>query len=263
VHSAFYNAADDFEQHFSDALLNQSPVLPPGLTTWNGSDPTQRFAVYRNNVMSSLIEALADNFPVVRNQVGSDFFSAMAADYIRHTPPVSPVLAFYGENMPAFLENFPPLRHYPWLGDLARLERQFILSWHAPEPDVAFSPDQIQSDDTTDLYAHLNPSLQLIHSPWAINSLWQCEREDERFQENISSPEYIMLYRPFLEVQIMALSAGEFAFIHALYQGLPLGKAIAIAEVNQPQLDLVSVLHLLAEQRILIALKKHPMEHHS
>lgn len=55
------------------ALLE--PHSPPvGLTVWNGSDPAVRFAVYRNNIMASLTEALAENCPVLQRQVGDEFF---------------------------------------------------------------------------------------------------------------------------------------------------------------------------------------------
>ena len=63
---------------FADALLDPARPCPPGLRTWNGSDPARRLAVYRNNVVSSLIDALADTFPVVQRLVGTEFFRAMA-----------------------------------------------------------------------------------------------------------------------------------------------------------------------------------------
>jgi len=42
------------QQDFVDALFATDNACPDGLTTWNGSDPGRRFAVYRNNVMVSL-----------------------------------------------------------------------------------------------------------------------------------------------------------------------------------------------------------------
>ena len=48
---------------FAQALLDPDLPCPSGLCTWNGSDPARRFAVYRNNVVVSLIDALADIVP--------------------------------------------------------------------------------------------------------------------------------------------------------------------------------------------------------
>lgn len=50
------------QQAIAAALLDPAQPCPPGLTTWNGSDPAHRFAVYRNNVIVSLVDALADTF---------------------------------------------------------------------------------------------------------------------------------------------------------------------------------------------------------
>ena len=77
---------------FAAALLDPAAPCPPGLVTWNGSDAAQRFGVYRNNVTVSLIEALADTFPVVQQLVGQAFFHAMAGEFVRRSPPVSPIL---------------------------------------------------------------------------------------------------------------------------------------------------------------------------
>jgi hypothetical protein len=35
---------------FANALRDRLAPCPAGLTTWNGSDPAARLAVYRNNV---------------------------------------------------------------------------------------------------------------------------------------------------------------------------------------------------------------------
>ncbi|HKM16205.1 MAG TPA: DNA-binding domain-containing protein [Marinospirillum sp.] len=63
MHKSFYNA-----------LLNTDSVLPKGLVSWNKTNCERRFAVYRNNVVVSLIDALAVNFPVVQHLVGEVFF---------------------------------------------------------------------------------------------------------------------------------------------------------------------------------------------
>lgn len=90
---------------FAMALLDPALPYPAGLKTWNGSDPSVRYAVYRNNVANSLIDALADTFPVVEQLVGTDFFRAMAHCYVRQSPPVSRLLVRYGENFPNFVAS--------------------------------------------------------------------------------------------------------------------------------------------------------------
>ena len=51
---------------FAGAILPAQASTPASLKAWNGSDPAPRFAVHRNNVITSLVGALADGFPVTR-----------------------------------------------------------------------------------------------------------------------------------------------------------------------------------------------------
>ncbi len=71
---------------FAEALLDPAAPCPPGLTSWNGSDPAQRFAIYRNNVIVGLIDALADTYPVTEELVGEAFFRAMAREHTGGSP---------------------------------------------------------------------------------------------------------------------------------------------------------------------------------
>ena len=61
------------QRHWAAALLDAQPSTPAGLATWNGSDPGRRFAVYRNNVMVSLVDALAQTFAVTQALVRNNF----------------------------------------------------------------------------------------------------------------------------------------------------------------------------------------------
>lgn len=69
------------------ALLSPGSPAPAGLSTWNGSDPAQRFAVYRNNVLVVLRDALADTFPALRDHLGHSTFADLALDYVCQYPP--------------------------------------------------------------------------------------------------------------------------------------------------------------------------------
>ncbi len=69
------------ETAFARSLTAGSMALPDGIRAWNGSEPSKRFSVYRNNVRGALVEALAVRYPVVQRLVGKDFFRVMARDY--------------------------------------------------------------------------------------------------------------------------------------------------------------------------------------
>ena len=58
---------------FAAALLDPGLPPPEGLITWNGSDPVRRFAVYRNNVIVSLVDALVRYAHGYADQVEADY----------------------------------------------------------------------------------------------------------------------------------------------------------------------------------------------
>jgi len=123
----------DTQRDFVRALFDPSAAAPIGLRTWNGSDPGVRYDVYRNNVVHSLVAALADTFAVVQELVGTEFFATMARQYCAEQPPQSPVLAHYGDGFADWVAGFEPAASVPYLADMARLERARVRAFHAAD----------------------------------------------------------------------------------------------------------------------------------
>ncbi|MGB5062201.1 MAG: DNA-binding domain-containing protein, partial [Candidatus Competibacter sp.] len=82
----------------------------------------RRLAVYRNNVRHSLLSMLDATFPVIRELIGADCFTAATLMFVVQRPPRAPALYAYGGELPDFLADFAPLAELPWLADVARLE---------------------------------------------------------------------------------------------------------------------------------------------
>ncbi|MGW1442391.1 HvfC/BufC N-terminal domain-containing protein [Serratia rhizosphaerae] len=232
------------------ALLDGNGAVPQGLTTWNGSDPARRFAVYRNNVMASLISALAENCPVLVQLVGDGFFRAMAAEFIRRHPPTSPVLADYGTALPAWLAGFPPLADWPWLADLAQLELLCIESLHAADamPDNAGQPTL-----SADSVLRLHPSLRLFGSPFAVFSLWAAHQQDQAPAElDPCRAEQVLLFRHQDDVRLIAIGAAELRFLHALRTRKSLAQALTAALAEDTAFAVQPVLQRLHHYGLIL-----------
>lgn len=235
---------------FAAALLDPDAPCPAGLTAWNGSDPVRRFAVYRNNVVSSLIDALADTFPVVQELVGEAFFRAMAGVFVRQTPPQSVQLVHYGAGFPAFIEQFDPASSVPYLADVARLEFLRIRAFHAADVDPV-SPEQIAQaladpERLPALRVTCHPSLGVLDSRYAVASLWAAHQGvGDVAQVNPFLPESALIVRTGLEVHVVALPPGSDRLVTGFVDGLPLGEAAALALAAHPEFDLTIHLALL------------------
>lgn len=227
---------------FHAALLDPDSPAPPGLTDPEGRPAGRRFDVYRNNVTVSLTEALRQSFPVVRKLVGEEFFTAMAREHARRFPPHSPLLMFYGKDMPDFLAAFAPVSHLGYLPDVARLELALRQSYHA-EDAVPLSADALQALPSGDFLAtrlRLAPALRLIRSDWPILAIWRANTEGAA-PPGARVAEDVLILRPEFDPAPHLLSRGGAEFVAALLRD----ETVAAALDKAPDLDLTAILTLL------------------
>jgi hypothetical protein len=244
---------------FAAALLDPARPCPPGLRAWNGSDPTARLAVYRNNVISSLIDALADTFPVVQQLVGEAFFRAMAGVFARQSPPRSSILAHYGEGFAEFIEQFEPAQSVPYLADMAHLERARVHAFHAcdaePVTSEALALALASGERVGELRLGCHPSVSVVQSAFAVASLWAAHQtEGDLGAIDVGRAEAALVLRHNLDVHLLRLPPGAAAFVAAIQRGLGLGKAANAAEEVTAAFDLSATLALLLGQGALTSI---------
>lgn len=225
------------EEHWAAALLDPHAPTPPDLTSWNGSDPGQRFAVYRNNVVVSLVESLAQTFPVVCELVGEDFFRAMSREFVFARPPSSTLLARYGEGFAEFVDSFPPAASVPYLADMARLEMHCLSALHAADAEP-LAPQALEAELRNPerlpaLRLRLHPSLRSLRSDFAVFSLWDAHRSERDIaQVDPGIAECGWILRSGLEVRLLTLCAGDCDFVESLAIGGTFGEAAEAASVD-------------------------------
>ena len=241
---------------FAAALLNPDLPSPGGLSTWNGSDPATRFAVYRNNVTVSLIDALADTFPVVQALVGEEFFRAMAQVFMQANPPRSRLMAFYGHDFADFVSAFPPVASVPYLADVARLEMARVLAYHAADVDP-LQPETLQAaltdpEQLLSLRLVLHPSVQVIASPFAVFSLWAAHQGALCISTvDPEQAQAALVFRNGLDVDTLELVASSAAFVNALRTGQTLMDATDAASRVDSEFDLSHALALLLRWQLI------------
>ncbi len=225
----------ELQADFARRILHPEAGIPPSLARpKQTANNHQRFGVYRNNVIASLIEAMGDNFPVTKRLVGDDFFSAIARIWVISTPPKYPMIFRYGEGFAGFLDAFEPVQTLPYLGDIARLEQARREAHYAPDTAVlSISKLQdIAEDDLSGLILHLHPGAAIIQSTYPIQTMWEYN-SGEKSQKELDLQgilgENVFIVRPHLDVHHHCVSTAEATFISALLQGMPFGEAANLA----------------------------------
>lgn len=236
--------ANESLQQFADALLQPGGPVPDGVINPDGVPATKRFDVYRNNVIVSLIEALASRYPVVQKLVGEAFFQAMAREFVTAHPPASPVMLGYGQDFPQFLEEFPPAASLPYLSGVARIENARRTAYHAA--DVApLDPavlESVPSEQFESIKFQTHPSLSLIQSEFAIRSIWQANSQGTDLDVPVDTAESVLICRPLMDVEVRGLPDGAYAFLTEVEKGLSLGEAVQAGMLASPVFDLATTL---------------------
>jgi hypothetical protein len=244
---------------FAAALLDPARALPAGL---QGRDAQRRFAVHRNNVAASLVDALASGFPVLRALLGDDCFRAVALAYVRAHPPRSPLVWRHGATLPAFLSGRASTARLAYLPDIARLEFRRMQAFHAsdapPLPAAEFAALAMDADALASCRARLHPACRWMRSRHAVHAIWRAHQGDDGGDglEHIDPDraEDVLVLRPAFDVDTRLAPPGGVTLLQALQQGRAIGDAIAVA-LDEPDAALDDLLSLLIAPGVLAALE--------
>lgn len=225
------------EAAIAAALLDPERPVPQPIAPAHRS----RFAVYRNNVLASLIEALAARFPAVRKTVGAEFFAELARIFISRHPPALPIITFYGDHFADFIDAFPGCADLPYLGDLARLEASRIRAYHSADmaPLGAATLASLKPKTLAGLRLALHPAVAIIASPYPIVTIWAMNMGDTPLAPIEDwRGEDALVARPALDVEVRHLPPGGVVFLTRLAQSECLTQATTAALEVAPEFDL-------------------------
>lgn len=249
------NAAQhEFQRSFSVAVFDPTAPLPFAVRDGGRQRAQSGFAVYRNNAIAGLVNVIVQRFPVVHRIAGADSFQAVAHRYVVTEPPRSPILLHYGETFPRFVRGLGTEATLEYLADVAELEWARGRAYHAADADpvtrdafAALGPDQLDG-----VRILLHPSVALVKSRFPIVTIWESNLADDA-DGMISRwcPEFALVARPFLDVEVWRLSRGGHAFVGALTGLMPLPAAVEVAMAADPEFELSANLAMLIETNIV------------
>lgn len=231
------------EHEFADRLL--AKVAPP---------LSRRFSVYRNNLFVSLVDALIARYPAVPAAVGAEFFLAMARDYAADHLPDSPVMMHYGDHFPDHLERFAPLADYPWIAEVARIERAITQIYHAADSHELTPHDlaAIQDPDVSAVTFQLIDALTMVNAHCPVVTLWKMNTGlIEPHNIDGLPPEFALIYRVDFTVKVKSLTASEAAFVNGLREGVAVGAAFESIIARDENFDLAPILNILIGEKLI------------
>jgi len=234
------------QKAFHTALRDPLAPIPEGLIDDANSPAGRRFDVYRNNVTTSLMDALADGFPVIKKLLGETNFRNLAREYQAAHPPRSPLMTHFGAEFPAFMRGHQGLSTLPYLGDVADLELALRHSYHAADSqpiDVGIFA-ALDEAALLSLTFEFAPSMRFIHSDWPVFGIWQFNTV-ENAPKPVAVSQSVLIVRQEFDPQPWEITNADVALLKSLANGETLETALAAAQSVDNTHDFGAILQKL------------------
>jgi hypothetical protein len=149
----------------------------------------ERVEVYANGYFYRLLDVLKEDFPATLAVVGADNFHNLVTGYLIDYPPTEPSVYHAGRNLATYLIAHPLCGRWPFLADLARLERATLESFHAADAP-ALEPGALRALAPTQwpaLALRAHPATRLVDCAWRVDEVFRAV-EDGGGAPTITAP---------------------------------------------------------------------------
>jgi hypothetical protein len=237
---------------FAKALFDVR-AAPDGFA---GEGVRERLGLYRGNLSATWDKALSNAYPVLRQLVGEEFFTALARAYGMAHPSDNPDLNRFGAQLAQFLTGFPHVADLPYLPDMARLEWLLHRAHYAPDaPHVdaatlaALTPEQFEAARFA-----LHPACALFASQWAVAPLWLAHQPegDTDFPRQMDVPSKALIARPAFAVEVNPLDDAAHAALAGIAARRSVGEALDAAFAVSGDFDMNASLALWLRCGVLL-----------
>jgi hypothetical protein len=187
-----------------------------------------RLDVYANAYFYRLLESLAADFVTVHRILGEERFHDLVAHYLMRYPSNSPNIGDLGETFPGYIKESPHSKSFPFLYELAMLERaimECLFTNHLPPLDVRSFQTKSEEEWAAARFV-LDPAIRLMSVQWPVDQLWKSREQSDplelpAFRE--SSPKHLLVYRDDSWVSVTVMDVHPWKALHMLRSGMSLG----------------------------------------
>lgn len=218
---------------FSDINATNASELTGGavrLSHAGSQEPEEGLKVYQGGYGTRVYEALKEVYIAVEHIVGNDYFMRLALEFAKAYPSTQFNLGQVGMCFDYFLKQHSVSGKLPFVSDLATLEWQVNLAFHAYSEkrlEIAdlqvFPPDQFGR-----LSFGFQQWVSVITSQWPILDVWKVRTTPikEINLQIADNPQRVLVYREELLVICEPLQISQYIVLKSLLEGVPLEEAL-------------------------------------
>lgn len=181
----------------------------------------QRVEIYASAYFYRLLDCLEEDFPATAAVAGNPAFEDIARAYLARHPPTEPSIFYAGRYLGNFLANHHLLERWPFLAELARLERTLIEVFHDPDAPAlsASQVHEIAPADWPTLSLRTHPALRMLDCEWRVNDVLRAVENGSQWREPELGPVLLLVWRQSAQVYYRELEAPERAALEAASKG--------------------------------------------
>jgi hypothetical protein len=251
----------DLQQRTRDAVVSgNTTLLAPVLV--GGEAPARRLAIHARHYSASLVSALMRRFPATGWLLGTPLIEEAARHFVRKYPPSAPCVAEYGEGFAHFLATWPGAERVAYLREFADLD------WHLGRLAVSVDRPAIMRSDCAamapselaDAIVGMQPGTHYSLSAWPIDELMTMYLTHTAPNQLslLATEVWIEARGARGSLRLSRLTAAEFSFRVALFEGLPLEAAAERAMRSDEAFDPGAALVALVDAGLVTSIARVP-----
>jgi putative DNA-binding protein len=174
-------------------------------------NPVGRVGIYATAYFYRLLDCLKEDYPATLAVLGAESFQRLVADYLAEYPPTEASIFYAGQHLADFAAAHSVSREWPFIEDLARLERTTIEVFHGPDavPLDTETMQTISPDRWPTFELRLHPAVKFLDVKWKVSEVLQAVNENRRWQVPVHETSRIVVFRQNAEVYFRELETGE------------------------------------------------------
>jgi len=204
----------------------------------------ERVNIYADAYFYRLLDCLYEEFPATFAVVGSDNFAALVRDYLLACPPTEPSIFYAGRYLDSFLRNHPLAKRWPFISELARLERAILDVFHAADTSTLSDEAMraIPSEQWPAIKFETHPAVEILRNEWRVADVLCAVESGRGWSQPAHQKTAVLVWRQDAQVNYRDLEDMETRALALLSEGASFAaicEAIAALATGSDQVPLI------------------------
>jgi len=181
----------------------------------------ERVDIYANMYFYRILDVLKEDFPATLAMLGDARFHNLVTGYLIEYPPEHFSIAYAGRRLADFIESHPMREEFPFLADLARMERALIDIFHAADatPLDAEAMRAIAPAEWPALKLMRHPATEILALQWNVATVLGAIDRDEKPSPPARKQLSMLLWRSRNRVSYREIDGAERDELEAIAAG--------------------------------------------